>query len=88
MNYSVQFLPEARDAVSFLIAGARDGEYLSECVVRVYERLKRDPYGVGRSIGDPSGRQMSEGPLSVLYYVDDFKQRVQVVAVRRVRFPL
>ena len=88
MNYAVQFLPEARDAVSFLIAGARDGEYLSECLVRVYERLKADPYAVGTAIGNPSARQMVEGSLSALYYVDDFKQRVQVVAVRQVRSPL
>ena len=88
MSYAVQLLPEARDALSFLIAGARDGEYLSECVVRIYDRLKSDPYGVGERVSGPSGRRMSEGSLSALYYVDDFMQRVQVVAVRRVRSPL
>ena len=87
MRYAVQFLPEARDAISFLIAGARDGEYLSECVARIHERLKQDPYAVGEGFEDPSARRLTEGPLFVLYYVEDFKRRVRIVAVRRVREP-
>ena len=88
MKYAVEFMPNARDAISFLIVGARDGEYLSECVVRIHESLQKDPYAVGEGFRDPSARRLVEGVLFILYYVDDFKRRVRIVAARRVRKPL
>ena len=84
MKYSVHFTSDVRDAVAIMIAGARDSEYLSECVIRIDTALRADPFAVGEGRESDEERFHLEGPLAVHYEVDRRAARVLVTELRRV----
>ena len=84
-RYSVEFLPAVRDDISFMLVGARDREYLSECVMRIDQALRDDPYAVGESRETRDARLLFEGALAAIYRIDPANRRVRVTGLERTR---
>ena len=85
MTYRVRILRPARDDIDAIFFGARDRERLEECLVRVYSDLQADPLARGESRAAEHVRVLFEGPLTVVYRVDQEAGRVEITAVFRPR---
>ena len=84
-RYSVEFRADVQEELAYLLVGARDREYLSECVVRFDAALRDDPYAVGEGRDSRDARLLFEGGLTALYRVRPAERKVVVLAVARAR---